>query len=86
VNSITKDRIEDLTTKIDELIVIIKGKEEIEINAMTHAKVDEVYFLARNFNPAWKSQNYGSSYQNTYPNTTCVSNNFNNGGNSGNHQ
>jgi hypothetical protein len=52
VNSVTEGVNEDLTAKVDELIGIIKGKEEIQVNAITNAKVEEIDFMARNFNPA----------------------------------
>jgi hypothetical protein len=69
VNSITEEKNNDLMTKEDELIRIIIGKEENQINAVTNAKVEDVDFLASNFfNPAWKNQNYGSTFQKPYPN------------------
>jgi hypothetical protein len=85
VNSVTEGVNEDLTAKVDELIGIIKGKEEVQV-AITNAKVEEIDFIARNFNPAWKIQNYGSNYQKPYPNHAGVPNKFNNGGNNGNRQ
>jgi ABC-type enterochelin transport system ATPase subunit len=47
--SINEERNGELTTKIDELISIIKGKEQSQVNAT----VDDVVFIARNpYNPA----------------------------------
>ncbi|MBI0385001.1 hypothetical protein JBE27_54265, partial [Streptomyces albiflaviniger] len=87
VNSITEEKNEELTAKVDELIGMIKGKKETHINAITNANVEEVDFIAcTTYNPTWKSQNYGSNFQKPYPNPAGVSNNFNNGNSNGNHQ
>ena len=45
VNSVTEEKNEVLTTKVDELICMIKGNEG---KAITDAKVEEVDFIARN--------------------------------------
>ena len=83
-----KERNEDLTAKLDELICIIKGKDKTQVNAISKAKVEEVDFIARNsYNPAWKSQNYGSNFQKPYNRAGAPSyNNNNNGANNGNRQ
>jgi hypothetical protein len=70
VNSVTQESNEDLTTQVDELISITKGKEEIQVNAITNATIEEADFMARNFN-------HGSNYQKRYSNPEGVSNNFN---------
>jgi hypothetical protein len=36
VNSITEEKNEDLTTKVDELLNIIKGKKDNQVNAITN--------------------------------------------------
>jgi hypothetical protein len=51
---------------------IIKGKEEIQDNATSNAKVEELDFIASNINPIWKSQNYDSNYQKPYPNQAGI--------------
>ena len=88
VNSITEERNEELTAKVDELIGIIKGKDKAQVNAISEAKVEEVDFISRNsHNPAWKSQNYGSNFQKPYnPAGAPNYNNNNNGANNGNRQ
>ena len=44
-----------LTTKIDELIGVIKYKEEVTINAITYADVSDVNFVSyNNYNPNWE--------------------------------
>jgi hypothetical protein len=59
VNSIIEEHNEELTSKVDELINIIKGKEDTQLNVIT-TNTDEVNFVACNpYNHAWKSQNYG---------------------------
>lgn len=53
VNSITEENNENLTAKIEELICIMKGKEEIPMNVITDAEINNVSFIARNtYNPA----------------------------------
>jgi hypothetical protein len=67
-------------------IYILKFNEA-QVNAITNAKVEEVYFLARNtFKPSWSNQNYGSSFEKTYHSPAGVTNNDNYKGNNGNHQ
>jgi len=86
VNSINEEKNEELTAKIYELLNIIKGKET-QVNAISKTNVEEVDFIARNpYNPAWKSQNYGSNFQKPYPNPAGAPNNNNNnvGANHGN--
>ena len=81
VNSITEGNNEELTSKVDELLNILKGKESTQVNAITNSNVEEVDFIARNpYNPAWKSQNYGSNFPKQYNNTAGVpNNNYTNG-------
>ena len=53
VNSITEGNNEELTSKVDELINILKGKENTQVNAITNSNIEEVDFIARNhYNPA----------------------------------
>ena len=73
VNSITEGNNEDLTSKLDELLNILKGKENTQVNAITNSKVEEVDFIDKNpYNPAWKSQNFGSNFQKQYTNPAGV--------------
>jgi hypothetical protein len=52
VNSI-KGNNEELTSKVDEFLNILKGKENTQFNAITNSNVEEVDFIARNpYNPA----------------------------------
>ena len=52
VNAITETNNEELTTKVDELITIFKGKNEAQVNALSNAQIEEIDFIARNtFNP-----------------------------------
>jgi hypothetical protein len=90
IKSINEERNEELTAKVDELLHIIKGKEDTQVNAITKTNIEEVDFIARiPYNPAWKSQNYGSNFQSQYANPAgAPNNNFNNnnGANNGNLQ
>ena len=44
-----------MTTKIDELIAVMKGKEEVNVNAIIDEDIIDVNFIARNFySPNWK--------------------------------
>jgi hypothetical protein len=41
-----------LTNKLDELIAMMKGKEEVIVNAVTEEEINDVNFIARNsYNP-----------------------------------
>ena len=45
----------ELTAKLDELISVMKGKEEVNINSITTEETSDVNFIARNsYNPNWK--------------------------------
>ena len=81
MNVITEGNNEELTSKVDELLNILKGKKNTQVNAITKSNVEEVDFIARNpYNPAWKSQNYGSNFPKQYNNTAGVpNNNYTNG-------
>jgi hypothetical protein len=46
VNYFTKEINEGLAAKVDELIGIIEGNEEIQVNAITNARVEEIDFIA----------------------------------------
>ena len=51
VNAIEEKNTE-LTAKLDELIAMMKGKEEVNINAITEEEINDVNFIARNsYNP-----------------------------------
>ena len=55
VNAIEESSME-LTAKLDELISVIKGKEEVDMNAITTEETSGVNFIARNSNnPNWKN-------------------------------
>lgn len=69
VNSTIEEKNGELTAKVDELLNIIKGNEDTQVNAITNTNVEEVDFIACNpYNPAWKSQSYGSNFQKQYSN------------------
>jgi hypothetical protein len=69
VNSIIEENSEELTPKVDELLHIIKVKEDTQVSAITNTNVEEVDFIAHNpYNLTWKSQNYGSNFQIQYVN------------------
>ena len=54
VNAIQEDSSE-LTTKLEELISLMKGKEEVNVNAIIDEDIIDVNFIARNFySPNWK--------------------------------
>ena len=75
VNAIEEKNME-LTAKIDELISMVKGKEEVNVNAITEEDVNDVNFIARNsYNPNWKNNGYAPRLP--YPNNSGASNNFN---------
>jgi hypothetical protein len=68
VNSITEIENEELIAKVNELLGIVKDKEN-HVNAISNANIEEVDFIARNpYMPSWKSQNYGSNFQKNYSN------------------
>lgn len=46
-----QEKNEELTSKIDELIGMIKGKDDVSLNAIVEAAASDVNFVARgNFN------------------------------------
>ena len=67
----------EFTAKLDELISVMKGKEEVNVNAITNEETSDVNFIARNsYNPNWKNNGYGPRLP--YPsNNGGASNNFN---------
>ena len=65
----------ELSAKLDELILAVKGKET-QVKAISESNIEEVDFIARNdYNPAWK-KNYNQNYQKPYSNPAGNSNNF----------
>lgn len=77
VYSIFEDKNEELTAKIDQLIGIIKGKEEVNVNAITEVDTDVNFIAPSNYNPNWKNQNYASNYPKPlYPTNQGASNNY----------
>lgn len=51
VNVMEQEKNEELTSKIDELIGMIKGKDDVSLNAIVEAAASDVNFVARvNFN------------------------------------
>jgi hypothetical protein len=48
VNSVTEGRYEELTSKVDELLNILTGKEHTQVKSITKSNVEELYFIARN--------------------------------------
>lgn len=47
---------------MDELIGVIKAKEEVTVNVITDVDVNDVNFLTyNNYNPNWKRRNYASN-------------------------
>ena len=71
----------ELTAKLGELISVIKGKEEVNVNAITNEEVSDVNIIARNsYNSSWKNNGYARRLP--YPNNTGASNNFNGASNS----
>jgi hypothetical protein len=79
MNSITEGSDKEFTWKVDELLNILKGNENIQVNAITKSNVEEVDFITRNsYNTAWKSQNFGSNFQKQYT-SRVPNNNYNNG-------
>ena len=66
VNSVTEEKNEVLTAKVDELICMIKGNEA---KAISNAKVEDLYFISRNNSyPVWMNKCYNSHFQKPYPN------------------
>ena len=77
VNAVTEVNNEELTTKVDELITVLKGKNEAQVNAIYNAKIEEINFVDRNtFNPGWKCPNFGSNYQKPYNPTGAPNNSY----------
>ena len=61
VNSVTPEENVELTAKLDELILAVKGKET-QVKAILESNIEEIDFIARNdYNPAWK-KNYNQNY------------------------
>ena len=55
---------------------MIKGKEEVNVNAITNEETSDVNFIARNsYNPNWKNNDYAPRLP--YPSNGGASNNFN---------
>ena len=66
----------ELTAKLDELISMMKGKEEVNVNAITNEETSDVNFIAHNsYNPNWKNNGYAPRLP--YPSNSGASNNFN---------
>ena len=86
VSSITEVNNEELTSKVDELLSLVKGKEDTQVNAIA-TDVNDINFIARTpFNPTWKN-NYASNVQKYHANPTGAPyNNYDNtnGANHGN--
>src|SRR3954462_879211 len=62
VNSVTPQENEELTAKLDELILAVKAKET-QVRAILESNIEELYFIACNdYNPAWK-KNYNPNFQ-----------------------
>ena len=75
VNSVTQMENVELPSKLNELILAVKGKET-QVRAIPESNIEEVDFIARNdYNSAWK-KNYNQNYQKTYSNSAGNSNNF----------
>ena len=75
VNAIQENSSE-LTTKLEELISLMKGKEEVNVNAIIDEDICDVNFIARNsYNPSWKNNRY--AHKLPYPNHGGASNNYN---------
>src|SRR4051812_42092190 len=54
VNSVTPQENEELTAKLDELILSVKGKET-QVRAVPESNIQEIDFIACNdYNLAWK--------------------------------
>ena len=81
VNAVTESNNEERIAKVDELLSALKHKNEVHVNAITNAQIEEIYFIACNtYNPAWKNSNYGQNYQKPYnPAGTSNNSNYNNG-------
>ena len=63
MNSVTPEENVELTAKLDELILAVKGKET-QVKAIPESNIEEVDFIARNdYNPAWK-KNYSQNIRN----------------------
>ena len=55
---------------------MIKGKKEVNINAITNEETSDVNFIARNnYNPNWKNNGYAPRIP--YPNNNGAPDNFN---------
>ena len=68
-SSITEGNNEELTSKVDQLLSLVKGKEDTQVDVIT-TDVNNVNFIARTpFNTAWKN-NYASNVQKYHTNPT----------------
>ena len=76
----TEQKNMELTAKLDKLISLMKGKEEVNINVITKEEVNDVNFIAHNSYPSQK--NNGFAPRLPYPNNSGVPNNFNGTSNS----
>src|SRR3990170_9082619 len=73
--NVIEENSSELTTKLEELISLMKGKEEVNVNAITNEVTSDVNFIARNsYNPNWKNNGYAPKLP--YPNNGGASNNF----------
>ena len=75
MNAIEENNAE-LTSKLDEPISVMKGKEEVNLNAITNEEVSDVNFIARNSHNPNRSNN-GYAPKLPYPNNNGAPNNFN---------
>ena len=74
--NIIEENSSKLITKLEELISLMKGKEEVNGNAITDEDTSDVNFIARNsYNANWKNNSYAPKLP--YPNNGGASNNFN---------
>lgn len=66
----------------------MKGKEEIPMNVITDAEINNVSFIARNtYNPAWMNHSYTPNFPRPpYPSKSRTSNYFNNWASNSNRQ
>lgn len=92
VNVMDQEKNDELRSKIDELIGMIRGKDDASINVVAEIVASDVNFVVRgNFNSGWIKQNsYGNNYQKPYTNhagaPNSYGNNVNTSNGNGNHQ
>ena len=80
VDAISETNNKELTSKVDELIVVLKGKNEAQVNAISNAQIEKIDFIARNtFNPRWKGPNFGPNSLKPYDHARAPNNNYYNG-------